>query len=180
MPDAQRIILEGLRAVSLLQFLRQGHLHEAADVAAELAVAVADPEQMHLRQALDVGLQDVCVLVHLIRVVRMETDSGGESKLPDAVLAFLVGRFLRRGVMALAFLRLVALQLCRRRSCRTCPTGWIVRLRDLLPGRQAVGLNAMGQTWLLIVVVRGRHEFTRGILVLRCLGRRHQFWLLTM
>lgn len=85
-----------MRAVALVQLLGEGHLHEAAYVAPELAVAVADAEKMHLRQPLDVGLEDVGVLVHLVRVVRVEADASGEGELPDAVLAFLVGLLLRR------------------------------------------------------------------------------------
>lgn len=90
--------------------MRQGHLDEAADIATELAVAIANSEQMHLGQTLDVGLQNVSVLVDFVWVVGMKAYPCGEGELPDAVLPFLLGQFLG-GLLCLGLLKLVGLQL---------------------------------------------------------------------
>lgn len=85
---------------------------------------VTDSKEVNLRQPLNIRLQDVRILVNLIRVIWMKADSRGEGELSNAVLPFLVNAPLR-GVVALLVLlrrRIVTLQLRGRRR----PARWIV------------------------------------------------------
>ena len=76
-----------LLAIVVFELLRKRNLNEVAHVAAELTVAIADAEQVHLGQPLQVWLQDVRILVNFTRVVGMETDSSRERKFSNTVLA---------------------------------------------------------------------------------------------
>ena len=84
-------------------------------------MAVADPEEVDLRQALNVWLEDVGILIDLVRVVGVIADPCGKCKLPDTVLAFFEGRLLR-WLVALGFLLLVSFQLRGRIAGRARAT----------------------------------------------------------
>lgn len=78
----------------------QRDLHEIANLAAELPMAVANTEDMQRWVPTDIRRQDVLVLVDLIWVVRVVAHPRGEGELSDAVFALLVYRLLLGLVLA--------------------------------------------------------------------------------
>lgn len=59
-------------------------------------MAIADAEKMEGWQALDIGSQNVLILVDFVWVVRVVPNSSGECELSHAVLALFVVLLLRR------------------------------------------------------------------------------------
>lgn len=67
-------------------------------------MTIAHSEEVDLWQALDIRLQNVRILIDLVRIVWMITDSGCKCKLPDTVFALLVHAFLCNVVVVFVLL----------------------------------------------------------------------------
>ena len=109
-----------LEAIIVFYLLWKLVLDIATDFTAELAMAVADAEKMETWKASEVWSEDVLVLVHLVGVVWVVANSGGEGELADAVFSFSV---VRLGCLFSRFSRSVQW----RGSTR-----WVLRLCELL------------------------------------------------
>lgn len=84
-----------LHLIILFILLDKCNLDVVANVAPVLAMAVTHAEHVHLREALDVWLEYVGILIDLVWIVRMEADPGGERELSYNIFPF-HSRLLRR------------------------------------------------------------------------------------
>jgi len=99
-------------AVAPFDLRGHGYFHETTHLSAELPVAIANTEEVEGGQALNIGGQDVLILVYFIGVVRVVANSGGECELAHAVLALFVSflGFWLLGVLAASRLLACILQ----------------------------------------------------------------------
>lgn len=81
------IILEWLEPILSFKLLCKCYFDKSTHISAKLTVTIAHTKKMDLRQLLYIWLQNIRILIDLVRIVRVVANARGEGKLPNTVLS---------------------------------------------------------------------------------------------